>query len=288
MIKLAVTMRRLTHGGLAYYQFDALREASVNHGIFTRLGGVSQGPWASLNMSCTTGDAAEPVRENRRRAFSALGLTPERALTSWMVHGNAVRVVSSDDLRVPSANEAHADALITQARGLALTLRFADCVPALFCDPVKGAIGIAHAGWRGIVNGVLVATVRAMQRAFGSRPQDIVVGIGPCIGPDKFEVGEDVATQIQAAVPAPVVLSDEGKGRRAEAHPVVLSSDAGVAGKRSPRVDLWTAARAQLEGAGVGHVEVAAICTASNTREWFSHRAEQGKTGRFGAIIALD
>lgn len=283
-------MQRMAHLTLTYYQFDALREVNVNHGVFTRLGGVSEGPWASLNMSCSTGDAAEPVRENRRRALDALGLMPERSLTSWLVHGNHVRVVSRDDLRVAGANDVHADAMITRERGLALTLRFADCVPALFYDPMRGAIGIAHAGWRGIVNGVLIETVRAMQRAFGSRPQDIIAGIGPCIGPTKFEVGEDVAAQIQAAVRAPVVLRMENRGiqGRGEVRPVPSSPDHPVISKPKPRVDLWTAARVQLEAAGVGRVEVAAICTASDTREWFSHRAEQGKTGRFGVIIALD
>ncbi|GIV84876.1 MAG: hypothetical protein KatS3mg052_1883 [Candidatus Roseilinea sp.] len=283
-------MRRLTHGGLAYYQFDALRAANVNHGVFTRLGGVSKAPWASLNMSCSTGDAAEPVRENRRRALDALGLAPERSLTSWLVHGNHVRVVSRDDLRMAGANDVRADAMVTRDRGLALTLRFADCAPVLFYDPLKGAIGIAHAGWRGVVNGVLIETVRAMQRAFGSRPQDIIAGIGPCIGPDKFEVDEAVAAQIQAAVRASVVLR-LGDGRPSEqgkAHASPSSPGRPITGQQKPHVDLWAAARSQLEDAGVGCIEVAAICTASNTREWFSHRAEQGRTGRFGVIVALD
>lgn len=282
-------MQRLTHHALAYYQFAALRAANVNHGVFTRLGGVSEAPWASLNMSCSTGDAAEPVRENRRRALDALGLTPEQSLTSWLVHGSHVRVVSRDDLRVAGANDVHADAMVTRDHGLALTLRFADCAPVLFYDSVRGAIGIAHAGWRGIVNGVLIETVRAMQRAFGSCPGDIIAGIGPSIGPERFEVDEGVAAQIQAAVPTPVVLriaSEETKGQ-GDAHPVTSLSGHAVINKPKPRVDLWAAARAQLEAAGVVQVEVAAICTASNTHEWFSHRAEQGKTGRFGVIIAL-
>jgi hypothetical protein len=257
-------MRRLTSRALTYYQFETLCAVGVNHGIFTRLGGVSEGPWASLNMSRSTGDAAEPVRENRRRALDALGLHPERSLTSWLVHGNTVRAVSHDDL---GQDDVHADAMITNARGLALTLRFADCVPVLFHDPARGAIGIAHAGWKGIVNGALPATVLAFQGTYGSRPGDILAGVGPCIGPERFEVGDDVAAQIQAAVRAPVV--DRGSNEK-------------------PRADLWAAARAQLLDAGVGHVEVAGICTASNTDEWFSHRAEQGRTGRFGAIIALD
>lgn len=272
-------MHRISHRELAFYQFETLRHSSVLHGVFTRLGGVSAGQWTSLNMSRSTGDAAEPVIENRRRALDALGLKPEQSLTSWLVHGNHVRVVGRADL---GHDDVHADAMITQERGLALTLRFADCVPVLFHDPTKQAIGIAHAGWKGIANGVLIETVRTMQRAFGSAPEAIIAGVGPCIGPDKFEVGDDVAAQIQAAVRANVVLrpSDKAAGRPGDIHPVIPSE--------KPCVDLWAAARSQLEDAGVGHVEVAGICTASNTHEWFSHRAEQGKTGRFGAVIALD
>jgi len=258
-------MQRLTYRGLAYYQFEALQACGVNHGIFTRLGGVSQGQWASLNMSTSTGDAAEAVRENRRRAFEVLGLRPERACTSWMVHGSQVRVVQPDDWRVPEANDAHADALVTQARGVALTLRFADCLPVMFYDPRRAAIGLAHAGWRGLVAGILVETVQAMQRAFGTHPRDLIVGIGPSIGPQQFEVGADVAAQIQQTVAVPVMREAGGK----------------------LYIDLWRTAHAQLTALGVGYVEIAGLCTASNTGEWFSHRAERGQTGRFGAVIAL-
>jgi YfiH family protein len=274
---------------MAYYRFDSL--PAIQHGVFTRLGGVSEGQWSSLNLSRSTGDSAEPVSENRRRSFDALGLKPEHSVTSWLVHGNTVRVVTHDDA---GDDLVHADAMVTQARGLALTLRFADCVPVLFHDPAKGAIGIAHAGWKGIVNGVLMETVQAMQRAFGSRPQDILAGVGPCIGPDKFEVGEDVATQIQAVVNVPVILkhgdpstSSEVTGRQGEDHPLTPSPPHPVALSQKSHVDLWKAAASQLNDAGVGQVEIAGICTASNTHEWFSHRAEHGKTGRFGAVIVL-
>lgn len=280
-------MHRLTHQQLAYYQFDALHDANINHGIFTRLGGVSGEQWASLNMSCSTGDALEPVRENRRRALDALNLKPGQSLTSWLVHGNHVRVVDHDDL---GHDDVRADAMVTRARGLALTLRFADCVPVMFYDRVRGVIGIAHAGWQGIVREALPATVRAMQEAFGSQAKDIVACIGPCIGPDKFEVSADVATQIQAAVRAPVVMrhGDKVARRQGEAYPVTSSSGHPVVEPIKPRVDLWAAARSQLENASVAAIEVVEICTASNTREWFSHRAEQGKTGRFGAVIVLE
>ncbi|NJM42425.1 MAG: peptidoglycan editing factor PgeF [Anaerolineae bacterium] len=257
-------MKRQTHNALAYYQFDSLDEARVTHGIFTRLGGVSEGCYASLNLSRSTGDAAEPVNENRARMNDTFGLPYEDTLTSWLVHGNRVRVVTWDDR---SQNDVHADAMVTRAPGLALTLRFADCVPVLFHDPIQKAIGIAHAGWPGIACQVLPQTVATMQAAFGSQPQDILACVGPSIGPAKFEVGLDVAEKIQAAVPEDITL----------AHP----------DPHKHYMDLWRAAQSQLNKCGVQAVEIAGLCTASNTHEWFSHRAEKGKTGRFGALIQL-
>ncbi|MCX6017662.1 MAG: peptidoglycan editing factor PgeF [Chloroflexi bacterium] len=251
-------MHRHTDQSLAWYTFDAL---PITHGVFTRLGGVSESVWSSLNLSRSTGDAQEPVVENRRRMMAAMHT--QRWLTSWLVHGNHVRVVDERDL---GHDDVHADAMITSARGMALTLRFADCIPVLFHDRRRDVIGIAHAGWKGVANGVLPATVRAMHDAFGCDPADIVAGIGPSIGPQKFEVGADVAAEIQRAVDEPVVIE---------------TLDA------KPRVDLWRAARRQLHDAGVGVIETAAICTASDTHEWFSHRAEQGRTGRFGVVIEL-
>ncbi len=262
-------MQRLTYNQLAYYQFDSLREDGVRHGVFTRLGGVSQSYYSSLNLSRSTGDAIEPVRENRRRMAEALGLLPHEMLTSWLVHGNRVRVVGRADL---GQDDVHADAMATNERGLALTLRFADCVPVLFHDPVRHAAGIAHAGWVGIVAGVLPATVEAMRNAFGSDPRDIRACVGPSIGPEQFEVGEDVAARIQAAVPENIVMPPRGD----------------AVDHAKPHVDLWRSARAQLRAAGVHQVEIAGLCTASNTAEWFSHRAEKGKTGRFGAAIVLE
>jgi polyphenol oxidase len=250
-------VKRHTEAGLAYYTFDTL---DVRHGAFTRLGGVSTAPWASLNLSRSTGDHAEAIQENRRRVLDAM--SAPRALTSWLVHGSSVRVVSVADL---GQDDVHADAMITRERELALTLRFADCVPVILHDARRSAIGVAHAGWRGVVNGVLSETVRAMVDAFGCNPADIRAGVGPCIGPEQFEVGADVAAQIQRAVPVPVVIETGA----------------------NPRVDLWRAAEAQLQAAGVGAVEVAGLCTATHTDEWFSHRAERGQTGRFGVLISL-
>ncbi|HEY3340459.1 MAG TPA: peptidoglycan editing factor PgeF [Anaerolineae bacterium] len=286
-------MERCSFQSLVYYQFESLAETGLRHGVFTRVGGVSEGIYRSLNLSRSTGDALEPVRENRRRMFEALAIRPEQSLTSWLVHSNTVRVVSETDL---GQDDVHADAMITRTRGLALTLRFADCVPVLFFDPQRQVIGIAHAGWVGFTVGVLPATVQAMCEAYGCDPHDIRACVGPSIGPDKFEVGEDVAARIQAAVPEPVVTyprsyehdpHSRANGNAAQQR----ESFAGISGealnKPKPHVDLWCAAQAQLRAAGVGQVQIAGLCTASNTAEWFSHRAEKGKTGRFGAVIEM-
>lgn len=256
---------RQTHSALAYYQFEALRAAGVVHGIFTRLGGVSDGAWASLNMSTSTGDAPERVHENRRRALAALDLDRLPLATTWMTHGNAVFVVESAralDLDTPP----QADALVTRQRHVVLSLRFADCLPVLFFDRRTGAVGLAHAGWRGIVNGVLLETVRTLQRAFGTRAEDLWVGIGPGISPSQFEIGAEVARLIAQASAAEAVHYDEDR--------------------QVWRADLWLAAERQLQRVGVRAVEALRLCTASNTHEWFSHRAERGRTGRFGVFLA--
>jgi hypothetical protein len=252
-------MIRHTHNELVYYSFDSL---SVRHGVFTRLGGVSVGMWSSLNLSRSTGDDIDSVRENRHRMYGAMNVS--RALTSWLIHSNRVRVVSNADL---GQDDVHADAMVTNTRGLALTLRFADCVPVIFHDPQREVIGVAHAGWQGIVNGVLPATVQTMRDAFGCDLRDIVACIGPSIGPEKFEVGEDVAAKIQGAVSENVIVKN---------------------GNPKPFVDLWRSARSQLFDAGLRQIEIGGLCTASDTCEWFSHRAEKGKTGRFGVLAVLD
>jgi polyphenol oxidase len=257
-------MQRITFESLVYYQFNSLQNAGVRQGIFTRMGGISTGIYASLNLSRSTGDTLAPVLENRRRMFHALGLRVEDSLTSWLVHGHHVRVVNRADI---GQDDVHADAMITRERGLALTLRFADCVPIMVHDPVRQVIGIAHAGWMGIVAGILPATVLAMRDHCGSDPRDVRACIGPSIGPERFEVGEDVANKIQAAIRDPIIIHASGAAK--------------------PRVDLWRAAASQLREVGVQHIETAQICTASNTHEWFSHRAEKGRTGRFGAVIEL-
>jgi YfiH family protein len=251
--------------GVSLYRFEGLGGADgVVHAVLTRRGGVSAPPFATLNLGHMVGDDPQAVDENHRRALAALGLTPGQMVSPHQVHGEQVAVVgpSHAGTVVPAT-----DGLVTDAPGLALVLRFADCVPVLFHDASKRAIGIAHAGWRGVVAGVVAATVRCLEKTWGCDSRDLWAGIGPCIGPCCYEVGRDVAEAVQGACPAGTGIT------RTEADRL--------------HVDLPAAVRAQLEAAGIGQIEPAGICTACSTDAFYSHRAEDGNTGRFGVVMGL-
>ncbi len=260
----------LTAASLRYLAFDHLSAHSVPHGIFTRRGGVSPAPWASLNMGSTVGDDWGRVQFNIRRAFTALGLSVATRFDAWLVHGREA-VVATAPRRVDSPQPPpKADIILTANPNVTLVMRFADCVPILLYDPRRAAIAIAHAGWKGTVIGTAAAAVEAMQQAFGSRPADLLAAIGPAIGPDHYEIGPEVAAQVRQAFP------DEAE-RLLPRH-----------GQRH-HLDLWEANRLHLLRAGVlpQHLEVSRVCTACHLEDWYSHRAEHGRTGRFGALIAL-
>jgi YfiH family protein len=258
-------MQRIAHDGLIYYRFESL--LGVRHGIFTRLGGVSQEPFRSLNVGATVGDAPENVRENRQCLYGEMAVAEESVRTTWQVHGAEVWVAEGETPQ--SSPPPQADGIITQRPGLALAMRFADCVPLLFHDPIRQVVGIAHAGWPGTLAGIGPATIRAMQQVFGSNPADIAAGIGPSIGPCCYEVGPDVVEGVRRAFDgAAETLLKPGKGERLH-------------------FDLWAANALALRQAGVERIEVANLCTACHADLFFSHRAEHGRTGRFGAVIVL-
>ncbi|MBZ0305673.1 MAG: peptidoglycan editing factor PgeF [Anaerolineae bacterium] len=259
-------MQRIEVDGLVYYQFEMWADAPIKHGVFTRLGGVSPAPWGTLNLGGTVGDTPEAVAENHRRMYEILGVNRQRICTVWQVH-SADTVIAYE----PAPNRKwldRADGLVTDQKDTPLAMRFADCVPILYYDPVNAVVGMAHAGWRGTISGAQVSVVNTMQDAFGCRPSNIQVGIGPSIGPAWFQVGEEVVRAFEESYE-----SLDGLLERA---------DDGTA-----YLDLWEANRRKLPEAGIEHIEVVALCTASNTHEFFSHRAEKGRTGRFGAVISL-
>jgi len=251
--------------GIRYFSFDIFPRA-LTQAVFTRQGGVSPSPWDSLNVGGTVGDDVERVRENRARSFAALGRTLESLFDVWQVH--SADAVYADAPRPVHLDHHKADIILTDKPGVTLYMRFADCVPILFHDPKKSVVGITHAGWMGTVRGASAATVRAMTERYGSQPKDIMAAIGPSIGVDHYEVGADVISQVEQAFgPHAKRLIELRDGKT--------------------YLDLWAANRVQLEKSGVEQIEVAGLCTACHPDDWFSHRAEKGRTGRFGALIAL-
>lgn len=258
-------MRRLEQNGLVYYQFSQWQE--LKHGVFSRLGGVSSAPWASLNLGGNVGDDPVAVRENHERMYAALGVNGSRVCTVWQVH-SADTVLATGPVR-GRRWLALADAMITDRPDTPLAMRFADCTPLLFFDPVQGVIGMAHAGWRGTVQGVGANTVKAMIEAYGCQPANIQAAIGPSIGPRRYQVGEEVVAAVSA-----YFGSTDGTIRRDPTDGTAY-------------LDLWEANRRDLQRAGVEQIEVAGLCTAERTDEFFSHRAERGRTGRFGAVLSL-
>jgi YfiH family protein len=251
--------------GLRYYIFD-LFPRSVLHGVITRRGGLSPAPWESLNVGGTVGDDKSHVRANRQRTFEAFGRDMASLFDVWQVH--SADVVCAEKPRDPDADLTQADIILTDRPEITLYMRFADCVPLLFHDPVKQVIGLAHAGWMGTMKGVARATVEAMQSRYGCKPENILAAVGPSIGPDHYEVGADV-----------IAKTRESFGAEAER---LLDTSGG-----RTTLDLWTANYLQLQNAGVERIEVAGLCTVCHLDDWFSHRAEKGKTGRFGALMAL-
>ena len=257
-------MSIVRHNGLRYYQFDTLK---TKHAIFMRHGGISPDPWGSLNVGGTVGDDLARVRRNRDLSFEALGRAPETMFDVWQIH--SADVVCAQAPRPADQPYRQADIILTDRPGVSLFMRFADCIPLLLHDPRRGVIGIAHAGWMGTLGDVATTTVQAMCKNYGSNPADILAGIGPSIGPDHYEIGADVILQVMQK------FGDESE--------LFLTSHQGKI-----HFNLWETNRMQLERAGVGQIEVSGICTACNTHDWYSHRGEKGRTGRFGALICLE
>lgn len=258
--------------GLRYLTFDLLTEAGVRNAIFTRHGGVSHSPWAALNLGGTVGDDPRHVRRNRELTLQAMGLSNQSVFDVWQVHGSDV--ICAHAPRPDDQAHAGADAILTNQPDVSLMMRFADCVPILLADPVRHVAGIVHAGWQGTVNRVVQKAIHAMTAHYGSHTRDVRAVIGPSIGPDHYVVGQDVIKQVHAGF---------GADSEALIKPI---PDKSVNGKAY--LDLWRANQLLLEQVGVQRILLAEICTACHVQDWYSHRQEQGKTGRFGAVVTLD
>ena len=253
-------------GSIKYYQFHSLEKPGIYHAVFTRHGGVSPDPWKSLNFGASVGDDPERVKINRETALATIGIYPEQVYDVYQVHSTEIVVTD----RPLGKNEPHikADGIITHKKSVTLMMRFADCVPILLFDPVKHIIGITHAGWAGTVQKIAAQVVKKMVQNYGTLPDDIIAAIGPSIGPDHYAVRNDVVEQVKMSF-------------REKTDQLIFSKN----GKTY--FNLWEANRDVLNAVGVNLVEISGICTQCNLADWYSHRGEHGKTGRFGAIIGI-
>ena len=233
------------------------------HALATRSGGVSVAPYDTLNLGFHLGDDEAAVRENRARFVRSLAVGRDRFFEQRQVHGTQVREISESEIADTIA-DMQGDALVTRAEGFAVAVRTADCVPILIAHPSSGDVGAVHAGWRGAVAGIVSKAIQAMSHD----PSDLLVAIGPHIRVEAFEIGEEVAREMEQAA---------GGGT------VVRRSDATLLG------DLAALIRIQLRDEGIPDDAIDDVggCTHSDAAHFFSHRREHGETGRhLSAIVA--
>ena len=248
---------------------------SVINGFSTRIGGVSTGEFSSMNFITARGDSQEAVRENYKRIARVLGVELHRMTASYQTHTTNIRVVTKADEGkgiVRDRDYTDIDGMITNTPGITLVTFYADCVPLYFVDPKKKAIGLSHSGWRGTVNGMAAKTVEAMQKNFGSDPEDILACVGPSICKDCYEISQDVAEAFQKAftnAACDEFLEKKGNGKY--------------------QLDLWKANEILLSNAGIlrEHMAITNICTCCNADILFSHRASKGRRGNLAAFLCL-
>ena len=259
-----------TVDGVPFLSYPLLENTGVvNHGFSTRLGGVSKGHCATMNISTTRGDDLNAVEENKRRIAKAIGVTPESMTFTHQTHTTNVAVVREED---KGRRFQETDGMITNVPGICLVTFYADCVPLYFVDPVKKVIGMSHSGWRGTVGKIGKVTVEKMTEVYGSNPDDIVAAIGPSICQDCYEVSEDVI--------------DEFKKNFAEN----LWNDLFYQKENGKfQLNLWKANEEVFLEAGIRkeNIAVTNVCTHCNPDILFSHRTTGFERGNLSAFLAL-
>lgn len=260
---------RLAHVRLDWLVAEWAAPPGVGTLVTTRNGGVSRGPYATMNLGFATaartvGDPAEHIAENRRRLD---GFVPSSPVWLDQVHGTAVATLEGTELEAARAKPPVADAAVTREPGVVCAVLTADCLPVLFADRSGRAVGIAHAGWRGLAAGVLEATIDALG-ALGVAPGDLVTWLGPAIGPAAFQVGADVVAAFAAIDPgSAVAFAPDARDRW--------------------RADIYRLAQRRLVAAGIADVAGGGLCTHADAARFYSYRRER-ETGRMAALVWLD
>jgi len=264
---LNIGFTRHKEGELVYYSIDAFTKTKlVRAGMSTRLGGVSVGETATLNLGFNKKDTRENVLKNYDIICSSLGIDYKKLVLSNQVHENKVRIITSDDCGKGITKESDIigiDAFVCGEKNVPFVIFCADCVPVFFLDTKKEVAALAHSGWRSTAKNISGEVIKTMKSRFGSDASDIICAIGPSIGQCCFEVDEDVA-----------MMFDE---RFCEKH-----------GEKY-HIDLWGVIHSQLDSAGISkdNITLANICTCCNGSEFFSNRAHKGKIGLMGAFMEL-
>ena len=266
-------MFHLKHRGtidvLEAESFSALE--FVTHGFCTRRGGVSEGAFATLNVGGQVGDREDAVRRNLEAIGAAFAIPVGGLILMGQVHGDRICVIDGDASASHPEWVPECDGMVTERPGVALAVKTADCVPILFVDPVRRVIGTAHAGWRGTALGIAGKMAGLFRERFACRTEDLLVAIGPAIGPCCYQVDAPVREAFAARADADLMLRPcaEQEGRW--------------------RLDLSLANRLALTALGIpaGNISTAGHCTACRTDLFFSHRAEQGRTGRQISFLML-
>ena len=261
---------------VCYLTIPAFEETHcVNHLFSTRIGGVSEGIYSSMNVSYSRGDKKEAVDENYRRLAKILDSKVEQFVFSKQTHTTNLRVVTKEDMgkgTIRPIDYDDVDGLITNIPGIVLATFYADCVPLLFLDPIKKVIAASHSGWRGTVEKIGMKTVETMVELFQCNPNDILVAIGPSICKDCYEVSRDVFEEFSVAFKEEALekIFEEKKNNKFQ-------------------LNLWKANEILLKDAGIlaTNITVTDICTCCNNELLFSHRATNGKRGNIGAFICL-
>ena len=252
-------------GELEYLVAESI---SVPHAFTTRSGGVSTGYLESLNIGMHRGDTPENVRENYRRLANAIGFSADKLVLANQTHSDIVRVVAHSDClgSLSHRDYPECDALVTNTPGVALAVFTADCTPVLLFDPVTGAVGAVHAGWRGTANGIVAKTVEAMVSAFGCKAENIRAAIGPNIGFCCFETDYDVPAAMLSAFGAEAYGYIRQKGEKYFVDLKGLNA-------------LW------LRRKGIDNIAISTECTCCSPQRFWSHRATKGIRGSQGAVI---
>ncbi len=268
------TMNLAKKNAVEFWEFPELSELDfIRHGFSTRYGGVSDGPYASMNLGFSTGDDPKKVVENFRIFADALEVDFDGMVLSDQDHGVRIRRVKKEDRGkgiTRSKDYQGIDGLITKEPGITLITQHADCVPLFFADPVQGAVGMAHAGWRGTWRAMAKEMVGEMKKHFDTDPGDLYVGIGPSIGPCCFEVEDDVLAKMRELTDwKEAFVTDQGKGKY--------------------RINLWQLNRRILQSAGVrtDRIFVTDICTKCHPEAFFTHRVHGSQRGSLAGMIAI-